>query len=259
MLPLRRSELTITLSPQQLLLDNGREPLMLSCLPSSDTAWSAPMAVLENLIKQVPWDRGNVTLILSNHFVRYMVVPWNDMLLRPNEQKPYLQHLFNETYGELASRFELRLNPASPGKARLACAIDRTLLERLRGLLDQKPLHLISLQPWLMHHFNSQRRHIGRAGGWFVTVEHGIIGILGCRDSDWRIARTIRCGQHWPQELRTALERLYLCGDAEGIPKAVHCGSHDGQMITLPGDWHVTQIAMTSLVTNHTTMSLAAG
>lgn len=242
MLPLRRSELIISLTPQQLLISGAKEPLSLSCLPSGSNSWSAPLAVLEGLATQAPLNthRGNVTVRLSNHFIRYMVVPWSEMLLRGDEQQSYLQHLFGETYGELAARYELRLSPASPGRDRIASAIDSELLQQLRGLLDRKPLRLVSIQPWLMHHFNPQRRHFKGEGGWFITVESGALGILGIHNGRWRVARSLRCSHQWQQELQNTLERLYLCGDGNGIPKVIHCVSHDEQPLTLSGEWRVT-------------------
>lgn len=249
---LQRNELCISLSPQQINLTMRRsgwrgantQQLALPCISTGPAPWTAPLAVLEKLLKQEQWSSGNVTVILSNHFVRYMLIPWSEMLLRSSEQQAYLKHLFSDTYGELAARYELRLSPAAPGMERIASAIDTTLLEQLRATVAGAGSRLDSIQPWLMHNYNRHRHHTSRDGGWFVTVEQGMTGILGMAEGAWQLVRTLRCGPHWPQELHTALERLYLSGDGGNIPKVLHWCSTDVQQAApaFGSEWQVARL-----------------
>lgn len=249
---LRRNELCIELSPQQIDLTSRRngwrgvnaQQLALPCVPTGPIPWTAPLAVVENFLKQQPWSSGNVTVILSNHFVRYMLIPWSEMLLRSDEQQTYLQHLFTDTYGEIAARYALRLSPAAPGMERIASAIDITLLDQLRATVADAGLRLDSIQPWLMHKFNKHRHQATREGGWFVTVEHGVMGVIGMANGAWRLVRTLRCTPHWQQELHTALERLYLSGDAGNIPKVLHWCSTDADQATpaFNSEWQLIQL-----------------
>lgn len=249
---LRRKELSITLSPQQITLTLRRngwrgvntQQLALPCVPTGPAPWTAPLAVLENLFKQEQWSSGNVTVILSNHFVRYMLIPWSEMLLRSSEQQAYLQHLFSDTYGDTAARYQLRLSPSAPGMERIASAIENTLLEQLRATIADAGLRLESIQPWLMFNFNKHRHQASREGGWFVTVESGVIGIIGMANGAWQLVRTLRCGPHWQQELHTALERLYLSGGADNIPKILRWCSTDTHQAdpAFNSEWRVIRL-----------------
>lgn len=227
---LPHNELLISLSPHQVRLtrrhsrwrESAVHTLSVACVPAGPEVWSAPVAALENMLQHEPWNSGTTTVILSNHFVRYMLVPWSDLFLRKDEQAAYVRHLFSETYGELAARYTLRLSLSPPGKPRIASAVDTTLLERIRGIISTSGTRLHSIQPYLMSAFNEHRRALPKSGGWFVTVENGILVMTGSVHNCWQTVYAARCDSHWPQQLKSTLERLYLSGDAENIPKVLH-------------------------------------
>lgn len=235
---LQQNTLLVALSPEHITLsllkrsiwrDEYKQELTLPCVANSDDELIMSLALLENNLKKAPWNSARVTVVLSNHFVRYMLIPWNDMLLHPKEQQAYLQHLFNETYGDTATNYALRLSPAAPGKERIASALDKNLLEQVRSTVSNAGLQLDSIQPWLMYYFNRYRDQMPDAGGWFVSVEHGISAIIGVANGAWRLVHTLRCGTLWQQELHAALDRFYLSGEANAIPKTLYWCSNDTQ------------------------------
>lgn len=235
---LQQNTLLVALSPEHITLsllkrsfwrDEYKQELTLPCVANSDDELIMSLAMLENNLKKAPWNSARVTVVLSNHFVRYMLIPWSDMLLHPKEQQAYLQHLFNETYGDTAANYALRLSPAAPGKERIASALDKSLLEQVRSTVSNAGLQLDSIQPWLMYYFNRYRDQMPDAGGWFVSVEHDISAIIGVANGAWRLVHTLRCGTLWQQELHAALDRFYLSGEASTIPKILYWCSNDTQ------------------------------
>lgn len=249
---LLRNKLIITFNPQQINMTWHRnswrgvklQQLTFPCGPISSTAWTEPLAILKDAIKQEKFRSSHVSVMLSNHFVRYMLVPWNDMLLRSNEQQPYLQHLFRETYGDMATDYQLRISPAPPGKSRIASAIDNTLMEQLRTTITDAGLRLNSIQPWLMYRFNKQRQQLSREGGWFVTVEQGVIGITGIAHGEWQRVQMLRYQHYWQHELHTTLERIYLSGDADNIAKRLYWSSAEAhqEAPSFNNEWQVIQL-----------------
>lgn len=235
---LQQNTLLITLSPEHITLnllkrsmwrDEYKQALTLPCVTNTDDDLIKCLAMLENNLKKAPWNSARVTVVLSNHFVRYMLIPWSDMLLHPKEQQAYLQHLFNETYGDTAANHALRLSPAAPGKERIASALDKKLLQQVRSTVSNAGLPLDSIQPWLMYCFNLYRNQMPDAGGWFVSVEHGMLAIIGVANGAWRLVHTLRCGTLWQQALHAALNRFYLSGEAKAIPKNLYWCSNDTQ------------------------------
>jgi hypothetical protein len=67
----------------------------------------------------------------------------------------------------------VRLSRAGGG-ARLACAIDASVLERLKTCFPKGgKARLVSVQPALMAAYNGARDRIPREGAWLLLVEAG--------------------------------------------------------------------------------------
>lgn len=115
---------------------------------------------------------GRVTVVLSNHLVRYALVPWSSALGNAAEEEAYVRHHFARVHGERARSWAVRASPGS-GDLRLCSAVDAELLESIRRAFDGSKAKLVSIQPALMAAFNRARRDIPRAGAWLVLAEAG--------------------------------------------------------------------------------------
>jgi hypothetical protein len=127
---------------------------------------------LENFERDAKTWREDVTAILSNHFVRYTIVQPQDGATA-EEELALARFQFNKIHGERARGWEVRLSRAGGG-ARLACAIDASLLERLKACFPKGgKARLVSVQPALMAAYNGARDRIPREGAWLLLVEAG--------------------------------------------------------------------------------------
>jgi hypothetical protein len=110
--------------------------------------------------------RVNVSVVLSNHFVRYTVLPEQDGSATPEEELALARFQFAKIHGDRAKAWEVRVSE------QLACAIDAALLEGLRACFPKTgKARLASVQPYLMAAFNRSRRRIPREGAWLVLAE----------------------------------------------------------------------------------------
>jgi hypothetical protein len=157
--------LRIGLAPAEISLDGKR----LACDPGlGREPWQGAVQALKGQSLRA----GNVTVVLSNHFVRYALVPWSDALAGPAEEEAYLRHHFARIHGERAKSWLLRSSDDAPGAPRLCSAIDRDLLEELRACFPKRgKARLVSVQPQLMAVFNRSRGAIPRSGAWLMLVE----------------------------------------------------------------------------------------
>lgn len=146
--------------------------------------WQGAAAALKAL--ELP-KKGRVTVVLSNHLVRYAVVPWSAALGTPAEEEAYVRHHFAKIHGERAKGWSLRASPAPGSAPRLASAIDKALLDELKSLFNGKTApRLVSIQPQLMAAFNRWRRAIPAGGAWLVLAdaERACIALHG--GAGWR-------------------------------------------------------------------------
>ena len=157
--------LFVRLAPAEIAVGAQRHP----CDPAfGQEPWQGAIEVL----KGIAFPRSRVTVVLSNHFVRYALVPWSDALRTPAEEQAYLRHQFAKIHGERAKHWLLRASEASRGQARLASAVDAELIAAIKALFPKgAKAKLVSIQPALMHVFNAARRGLPDAGAWLVIAE----------------------------------------------------------------------------------------
>lgn len=154
-------------------------------------AWRASLDMLAQLWPSMAERPAAMRVVLSNRFVRYAVVPWRDDLRSPDEREGFVRHCFREAYGPAAEAWAVRENPEPHGRASLACAVDRELLDGLRSLARGTRLRLGAIQPLFMTAFNEHRAALGPTG-CFLVYEHGRLCGAAYADGEWRSAMSAR-------------------------------------------------------------------
>ena len=143
---------------------------MLRLFPEPHVVTLAPGQRVESL-KAMDLPKGKVSVVVSNHFVRYALVPWSAALSGAAEETAYVRHHFLRVYGERAKAWSFRASPASRGAPRLCSAIDTAFLQEIKNLFAKGKSKLVSLQPELMATFNRWRGKVPAAGAWLVMAE----------------------------------------------------------------------------------------
>lgn len=187
-------KLDVRISPAELIV-RGKA---IACDPAYGAEpWHG---ALERL-KEIDFGKARVTIELSNHFVRYALVPWSEALATPAEEEIYARHHFAKIHGERARGWAVRATEAAPGEPRLASAVDSTLLASLKEVFQGKKAKLVSIQPALMRRFNASRKALPKDGAWLVIAEpeRACIALHGGRH--WRTVQNAKGA--W----RAALER----------------------------------------------------
>jgi hypothetical protein len=161
-----RERLLIRLSPAEVSAGDK----VIACEPGfGPEAWQGAVAALKALpIEQ----KCDVTVELSNHFVRYALVPWSEALSTAAEEEAYVRHHFAKIHGDRAKTWAVRASSARHGAPRLASAVDEGLIDALRASFPRGgKARLVSVQPALMSVFNRSRGAIPRGGAWLALAE----------------------------------------------------------------------------------------
>lgn len=187
MSPLSREHLVIGLAPEQLsaLHLAGRQQRLaqhITPLPIDSVPWSNGVDALEILLDDPAWGGRDITLVLSNHYVRYAVIP-QAMALATRELDDLARLVFRNTFGDLAHDWELRV---SPGKAlrTLASAVPQALLSAVRIACEGRGT-LRSIQPGLMSVFNGIRSTMANDNGTLALVEPGRVTLASVENGQW--------------------------------------------------------------------------
>ena len=207
MSPLFPERLLVGLAPAELTVGAKRYP----CDPAFGAEpWHGALEALKG-----------VTVVLSNHFVRYSLVPWSAALATPAEEAAYLRHHFAKIHGERAKGWVFRASEGPRGEPRLASAVDAELVAAIRALFAKGgPAKLVSVQPALMHVFNGARASVPQpAGAWLVIAEPDRACIALHANGAFRAVQNAK------GEWRTLLERERYRVDSETTRRVLLTGA----------------------------------
>jgi hypothetical protein len=216
-LPLWRDKVRFVLCKDRLIVlhyQSGRRPRIHSkqVFPyaGQEQGWLPLLALLESVLKSKDWKTADAMVILSNYFVRFLVLPWNEAMLSGPEKMALVQHRFDEVYGEASADWDFRLNEGAFGNPSIACAIPQKLLNQLKALFAASSLRLKLVQPFLMTAFNACRRELGKEPTWFVLAERDNICVGLLRNGQWSSIRLRHVVVDWFEEALVMLEREAL-------------------------------------------------
>lgn len=182
--------------------------------------WAGAVGALRAGLDGVDAPAREVTIVLSNHFVRYLLLPGNDALAGPEEELAHAGHCFARVYGDAAGAWEIRLS-ASNGGQQVACAIDRELLSNLDQAVAASGRHLNSVQPYLMAAFNRWRRAFSEPLVWFVLAEPGRLCLAALQNGRWRHLVNLQAHADWSDSLPELLARQRLLTGLDDVPGEV--------------------------------------
>lgn len=178
---------------------------------AASTGWNGAVAILAQAAEALSGERFRVTVVLSNHFVRYAVVPFEAALSGEAEELAHARYHFTRVHGDAAASWHIRLTHSPRGAPRLASAVDRMMLDALRACFPVGA-HLISVQPWLMPVQNSR----SDSAPWLLLVEPGRACLAYTPGGRWLTVQTTRgdfsSAESWPALLARA---LLQCNGAE--------------------------------------------
>ena len=240
---LSRERMQIALSPHHVAMvrvAGWKKPRVLdrkrlSCAASdAQPTWSAALEALREMLGQPnPAPVLPTSVILSNHFVRYLVLPWSADLVTQSEELEFARARFAQVFGDKARQWVIRTSSAPVRLERLAAATDAALIEALADTLKTAGLALASCQPALMAQFNASLRRIGD-NAWLVSAEHGRLLIAWIETGRWRSVR-LRPLSNSVVQLRDVLDQERVLVSGPETPSNIFVSTADDVVIDTQG------------------------
>lgn len=134
--------------------------------------WSAAVAALGTALQSAQWQGASAQLVISNHLVRYALIPWHADLAGQAERQAFLRHSFLLHYGDAASSWDLRMSDAGIHQHALASGIEQALLHDVQHVFTHAGVTLQALYPHLMVAVNHSRPYLSD-DCWLAVVESG--------------------------------------------------------------------------------------
>jgi hypothetical protein len=152
-----------------------------------------------------------LSIVLADSFVKYMLLPWSAALKNDDQWLALARHRLATVYGAQAAQWEVKLTATAPKGARLACAIERSLVEALAQKSVAAHTDLVSVQPFLVAAYNQIRDLAGAGSCWLVVEEPGRLTLAYLQRGAWIAVRSRRVDTNWRLVLPEIIERESAC------------------------------------------------
>lgn len=226
-LPLFRNRLRVVLCPDKVILLGVSAGFhrkvwvkaILPCVQILDVpSWQPAVDVLEH------WLRNNeiavdIEITLSNHFVRYVVMPFASQMNSHAEEQAWAKILVEEIYGDVAQQWQLTIGEGGYGDTKLVAALDSALFDKLTTL---SKLRLRECIPHFIKAYNFFSKNITVGSGFFVVVEAHLMTILLFEDERFVDVRRVLCDGDMKLQLNSQLQRIILTSGLSVVKAQVH-------------------------------------
>jgi hypothetical protein len=161
------------------------ESAIVPCAESGAEPWRSAIEALARELPRLAAKGPVCEVVLSNHFVRYQLLPWRPELKTREERAALAQAQYRSVFGAAAQGWTVRLAPGSFGATTLACAVDRALVEELARLLKAGGARPSAIEPYLAAAFNRWRPALKAPSFWLALLETGRLWVGRAAGGGW--------------------------------------------------------------------------
>lgn len=207
------------------------------------TPWGAALVQLKRML---PTGTGaDIHILLSNHFVRYAVIPPQSKIETPAELQAYAAFQIREIYGERAAEWELSISSWDPATGAVCAAIERGFLRELEELAASQRMKLKYVEPYFTSVFDHWHGRFDNGRAWFALVETGRLCLALLEGGAWLRILNQRILDDVEEELLVALEREALLFSTPAGTSGQVClfaPEHPGLTLPEASGWQVVPL-----------------
>ncbi len=226
-------------------------------------AWQSALQNLENNLTNAAGTE--LTITLSNHFVRYVTLPPQAEIATPEEVKSYATFRLREIYAERIDSWSLSISEWNPVNGAICAAIPRDLMTQLEAMAVRHRCKLKEVEPYLASVYDHWRKQLSGDTLFFAVIEAGRICIAILSNGIWQSIRNQRILHSAADELLAALDQEAIFWGNKEIIELVYVFAPEHPVFTLPNNcgWSIMPIPTNqvpalphypSVVTNHAGM-----
>lgn len=183
-------------------------------------SWQRPVALLGNLAGA---GVRRLHLVVSNHFVRYQLLPWESVVACQGDTAALAQARFQLAFGDAAAGWQIVADAPRFRSASLAAAIDGQLLAAARASAAAAGLQIAGVRPHLLSALASLQQHSVKntGSGWFAVFEPGRLTVLGSAQGRASSLHNIRLQA--PEALLPTLQQCVAADRLQAAPGGTVC------------------------------------
>lgn len=166
---------TLAISQQGIALKSGDKNQLLANQYNGLTHLAEVLAANQDSLHQ-----QTVNVVLSNSLVRYLVLPWQENVVKESDWQAIAQHAFRQQFDAAANDWRVVVSFGGYGQTILAAAMDESLCAQLATSAQQLDFKLCSISPLLTVLDKPA------ATDWAMLAEPQRITLCQLRDGQWQ-------------------------------------------------------------------------
>ncbi len=127
---------------------SNKMPELITSGTNSGVTYAALLSALTPYASAL--NNQQVRVIISNHFVRYTVLPWQQGVNTRADWLALAEHTFRKQYGTVTQDWEMRVNLTHTDTPVVASAIDQSIRNALHQMAESLNFKLKAIEPLLM-------------------------------------------------------------------------------------------------------------
>ena len=219
------------------------EPMLLKSILSDGFNWqNAVEALTAKLALINPEPKTPLRIVLSNDFVRYLLLPAQKVTLSHTEKNAYAKAAFRQLHGVTADSWQIKHDNPAPNQATMLAAIDQRLQQSLEQVAVNYRLKLVSLTPYLMQVFNGLHKQLKDFSGYLALIEGERIVLLNINNGQIEQLKSQFIGSDWQIELNQFLDREQTLGHASSNNVLLCVLNHYAKTLFVKKGWHINHV-----------------
>ncbi len=208
--------------------------------------WSGATTALTRALATTEAKRARATVVLSNHFVRYALVPWSLHAAADAQRCELARYGFSQIYGRAVEEWSVQVSDGGIGGCGVGSAVDRALLASVDAAGAAARISIDSVQPHLMAAFNRFHAQLGRRPHWFVVVEPGALCVALLARGRWQRLVCRRGDEDWAKALRSLLMQEACLGGTSAATREVliYAPGMAARRVGVPGEWRLRYLSL---------------
>ncbi len=236
-----RDQIQVFLAPGRLdwvRLKHGLKPVQTAKVtvffePVADApVWYAAVQQLEKVLAEAAGTE--VSVILSNHFLRYTALPSQNEIVTPEEVKSYAEFRMREVYAERVDSWVLSISNWNPIDGAVCAAIPRNLLMQLEHMASSHGCKIKVIEPYLASVYDRWQVQLKGEKIYLAVIEAGRICIAITHHGKWQSIRNQRILHNAADDLLAALDQEVIWSGAKEAMEFVYLFAPEHPDLTLP-------------------------
>lgn len=199
-------------------------------------------AVQTVLLKKAKRSSVRIRVIFSNHYNRYVLMPWNASLTSHAEVTGYAKLLMEEHFGGAASNWRLGINSLVFESATLVSGVEQTLIDELERVFIADNLSLVAAIPLQILAINHAIAYLKRnklePDCWLVCIESQRLVLALIVKNECRLIQNFAVDVDIEKQMCLALQRAVVITRFERDVPILRFGLGQQQL----SDFRISQI-----------------